>query len=70
MSSIPAINAATQGIQRGLQGLSKSTAEIAKAGDITQASVDIIQNENLIEASAKAVKLIDDTLGSIIDTQA
>ena len=76
MSNFSAINSATQGIQRGLQDASKRATKIAHAGtsestnnDITEASVELLQSIQQIEASAKAVQRIDEAIGSIIDTR-
>ncbi len=66
------------GIQRGMQGASKNAAEIASAEQFSSDSpvsmaesmVELKQNALQVKASAKALEIIMDTVGSIIDTKA
>jgi hypothetical protein len=66
---------AVTGIQRGMQGLERNADEIAKAskgegGDITEPLVESHINQLQAEASAKMVKTIDETIGSLLDEMA
>ena len=77
MTDISATSSAVQGIQRGLQGLNKNAAEIASAkrmdgdgADDTQPMVEMMENRQQVEASAKVLKTVDETLGSLLDVKA
>ena len=78
MSGIGALNNALLGIQRGLEGARKNAAEIASAEqftadspkDLAQSMVELKLNTLQVKASAKAMGIIDDTLGTIIDVLA
>lgn len=63
------------GIQRGVQGLERNADEIARAskGDganIAEQLVESRMNKLQVEASAKMVKTIDGTIGSLLDEMA
>jgi len=63
---------AYQGIQNGYSQLNKDSAVLASPNqpDKTEALVHLNQNETQVQASAKAVKAADETLGTIIDIMA
>ena len=60
-------------MQSGLKQAEKASAEIADAlnnDDVSliTSSIDLLQAENQVKASAQMVKTADQLLGSIIDT--
>ncbi len=73
-----ALGNALQGIQKGLAGIDKNAAKIAGAAafnsqnpaDLAQPLVDIQNNRLQVEASAKVMKTVDATIGSLIDVVA
>jgi len=70
-----AMGSAGSGIQRGMQGQDRNADEIAKAstgegGNIAEPLVESRINQLQVEASAKMVKTLDDTLGSLLDEMA
>lgn len=78
ISSVSGINSSLQGIQRGMQGLSKNAAEIASkdfmeeqgAEGLANVAVEMMANKNQVEASAKALQIIQETIGTILDIKA
>ncbi len=64
------------GIQKGMQGMHESAATIASAGasgdakTMTEAMVALQMQATQVEASAKAVDLASDTIGTLIDVLA
>lgn len=78
MSGISGINSSLQGIQRGMQGLAKNAAEIASKDfmeaqgpeGLARVAVDMIENKTQVQASAKALQIIQETIGSILDIKA
>ncbi|MES9856819.1 MAG: hypothetical protein ABW166_09490 [Sedimenticola sp.] len=71
--------AALQGIQRGLQGMRRSTAEIASARalsgriagkDMVRSMVELHQSGHHVAASIKAFKAANETIGSLLDIKA
>ena len=70
-----ALGNALHGMQKGLTGMDKNAAKIASAeafnsqnpADVAQPLVDMQNNRLQIEASAKVVKTVDATIGSLID---
>lgn len=72
------INSSLQGIQRGMQGLSKNAAQIASkdfmenqgAEGLATVAVEMLENRNQVEASAKALQIIQETIGTILDIKA
>jgi len=72
------INSSLQGIQKGMQGLSKNAAQIASKDfmedqgveGLAKVSVDMMANKNQVEASAKALQIIQETIGTILDIKA
>lgn len=78
MSDLPALQNALRGIQRGLEGVNKNASQIASAkqmdaenpADEAKPLVEMLENRNQVEASAKVVKTVSDTIGTLIDTKA
>jgi hypothetical protein len=78
MSDISALNSAILGIHRGMNGMRESAAKIASAGqfstgntdDMIEPMIDLRTNALQVKASAKAVEIIGETIGSIIDIKA
>lgn len=78
MINTSAVQSAMSGIQRGMDGLKKNAADIASAKqldsenpvDQTQSLVEMRENRTQVEASAKALQTINQTLGSIINVKA
>lgn len=72
------INSSLQGIQRGMQGLSKNAAQIASKDfmenqgveGLAKIAVEMKENKNQVRASAKALQIIQETIGSILDIKA
>jgi len=66
------------GIQKGLAAMDKNAAKIAGAdafnsqnpADVAQPLVDMQNNRLQIEVSAKVMKTVDATIGSLIDVVA
>jgi hypothetical protein len=77
ISSIPgAWDSAQAGIQRGLSGLDRDAQAIANgsaSGNTDAASgalVDSLQQRVAVEASARMLSTVDQTLGTLIDVKA
>jgi hypothetical protein len=78
MSGISGINSAMQGIYRGMEGVRKNAAEIASPEQfttdspisMTKSMVELRENATLVKASVSAVKIIEETIGSILDIRA
>lgn len=76
MKITSAFNSALQGIRRGMEGQDRNAAQIACAeqmrGDdsITQPLVESRVNLLQVEASAKAMRTIDEAIGSLFDDKA
>jgi len=76
MSEISALNSSLLGIQKGLSGMRKNAADIAKSGpglsteQLTTSIVDLKANELQVQASAKVLETIDKTIGSLFDEEA
>ncbi len=79
MSEISALSQAMAGIYRGMAGMKKNAGEIASAAQLesgataqtlTRPIIEMKQNQHLVQASAKAVKIIDETIGSLFDEKA
>lgn len=75
MSGISGINSSLQGIQRGMQGLAKNAAEIASKDfmesqgveGLARITVEMIENKTQVQASAMALQIIQETIGTILD---
>ncbi len=78
MSSITALNAGITGIQRGMAIAEKSASTIASAensasgnpADVAEPLVDLMMARLQVEASAKVVETVSDTIGTLIDIKA
>jgi hypothetical protein len=77
-SNIPsALTSAQLGIRRGLSGLDRD-AQVVAGGDVasdatdavTGALIDSLQQRLLVEASARMLATVDQTLGSLVDVKA
>jgi len=79
MSEISALNSAFTGIQKGLDGMRKSASDISRAGatenglsaeSLTTAIVELKENQVQVQASARVLKTVDETIGSLFDDKA
>ncbi len=78
ISGVSGINSAVQGIQRGMRGLAKNAADIASKDmmetqgpeGLVKATVEMMENKTQVQASAKALQIIQETIGSILDIKA
>ena len=78
MSGMSGINSSLQGIQRGMQGLAKNAATIASKDfmetqgpeGLAKVTVEMIENKTQVQASAKALQIIQETIGTILDIKA
>ena len=75
MSSISALHSGIQGIQQGLRDLDRNAAKIVSkdqftsqnASDLTEPLVNLELNKLQVAASAKVIKAVDETIGTILD---
>ena len=73
-----ALGTALHGIQKGLTGMDRNAAKIASAeafnsqdpAVVAQPLVDMQNNRLQVEVSAKIMKTVDATIGSLIDVVA
>lgn len=73
--NISPLDSAMMGIYRGMEGLRNKAAEVASADafsprsamSVVQPLVEMKSYELQVKASASAVKIIDETVGSLID---
>lgn len=70
-----AMTTAVNGIRKGMDGLDRNAAEVARAskgqqGDIATPLVDSRVNKLQVEANVSMVKTLDETLGSLLDVKA
>lgn len=79
MSEISALNSSLLGIQKGLAGMRKNASDIARAGStdaplsagqLTSSIVSLKENELQVKASAKVLKAVDETIGSLFSDKA
>ena len=79
MSEISALNSALLGIQKGLTGMRKHAGDIAGAStsenglapeNLAQSIVGLKESELQVKASAKVLKTVDETIGSLFDDKA
>ena len=78
MQITSALSSALYGIRKGLAGMDKNAAKIASAEtfksqnatDIARPLVDMQSNRLQVEASAKVMKTVDETIGTLLDTVA
>ena len=80
MAGISLTQIGSSGIQAGLEQAQQAARDIAKAGtandnggdsalaSLTEASVDLLEAKNQVQASAKVVATGDELLGTIINT--
>lgn len=82
-STLSAMSAGLQGIQKGMEGLRKNAHEIATQGNTSRDAitpqpsqsletslVDMKANELQVQISAKVVQASSDMIGSLIDIKA
>lgn len=71
MSTIPAIQSAFQGIQSGMQSMNKNAFAVAsestKGGDMVTPLVNMNSDKFQVQASAKALQISSETLGTLLD---
>lgn len=73
-----ALNNALHGIQKGLADMDRTAGRIAggeafkgqDAADLAQSMVALQENRRQVELSAKVMKSVDDTLGTLLDVTA
>jgi hypothetical protein len=76
ISSIPsALQSAQLGIRRGLAGIDQDAQVVANgvSGDsdaVAGALVDSLQQRLMVEASARMLSTVDQTLGTLVDIKA
>ncbi|WP_127477567.1 hypothetical protein [Sulfurivermis fontis] len=76
MKITSAFNSALQGIRRGMEGLDRNAAQIASTAQLqgeaspTEPLVESKVNRLQVEASAKAMRTIDEAIGSLFDDKA
>jgi len=76
MSGIPsAFQSAQNGIRRGVAGIDQDAQAVASGGSggvdgLAGALVDALQQRVLVQASAKMLSTVDQTLGTFIDVKA
>ena len=78
MSSIAPLSGAVYAMQQGLDNVRRSAATVASAQTLngvdtktlTEGLVGMKQAQLQVEVSAKAVSMIDETLGTLIDVKA
>lgn len=78
MGSISALNNGVTGIQRGMAIAERSAAKIASAENMSSSNpvnvaeplVDLMIARLQVEASAKVVESVSETIGSVIDIKA
>ncbi|MDH5517211.1 MAG: hypothetical protein OEY36_05230 [Gammaproteobacteria bacterium] len=72
-------NSAVMGIQQGLNNLRRNASEIAGADQLNQAGketdlagslVGLKQSEVQVQANAKVVSAVSETVGTLLDTEA
>ena len=77
-SFISALESARAGMQRGLRGLAADAQKIAHANvdkdpqvaDLTDALVQSIVDRIEVQASARVMRTVDETLGTIVNVKA
>jgi len=78
MQITSALGSALYGIQKGLTGIDKNAAQIASAdafnsqnpADFAQPLVELQSNRLQVELSAKVMKSVDETIGTLLDVVA
>lgn len=77
MSEISALQSAVTGIHTGLNRVAKDASDIRDAGrnheddqDLVKPIVNLVADRNQVQASAKAAKIADGTIGTLLDVVA
>lgn len=77
MNEISAMRSAVGGINTGMNRVAKDAMDIAKATtdqdhdeDLTKPLVNLVADRNQVQASAKAAKIADGTIGTLLDVTA
>jgi hypothetical protein len=65
-----ALQNALTGINRGMANFSQDARAVAQGGDVTSALVDAQQQALDVKASATALSIADQTLGTLLDIKA
>ncbi len=65
-----AVQNALLGINRGMTNFSRDTQTVAQGGAVTDALVDAQQQALNVKASATALSIADQTLGTLLDIKA
>jgi hypothetical protein len=65
-----AVQNAQLGINRGMANLAQDAQTVAQGGPVTGALVDAQQQKLDVEASATALSIADQTLGTLLDIKA
>jgi len=79
MAGLSLSQISSSGIQTGLEQAQRAALDIARVGtvqgdqttalqDLTEASIDLLEAKNQVQASAKIVATADELIGTIIDT--
>lgn len=79
MANLSLSQIGSSGIQTGLEQAQRAALDIAKVGtaqsdqgsalaSLTEASIDLLEAKNQVQASAKVVATADELLGTVIDT--
>lgn len=74
--TVSALSSGVLGIQRGMEGLQRDASKIASAEQlkkdspesVTEPLVHLVQDRLQVQASARVVKAVDDTIGTLLDT--
>ena len=77
-TTISALSAGVLGIQRGMEGLQRDASKIASAETfkneeataVAETLANLIVDKQQVAASAKVIKAVDDTIGTLLDTYA
>lgn len=76
MSTVSALSSGVLGIQRGLEGLQRDASKIAsaetfnneEATSVAETLAHLVVDKQQVQASARVVKAVDDTIGTLLDT--
>ncbi len=78
MNDISALSFGLMGIQRGFEGIRHNAQQVAEATTtlpepdigVVKPLVNMISDRTQVEISAKVVKAVDETIGSLLDVMA
>ena len=78
MAISPIGSSALHGLQRGMQGMRRSAAQVARqgtspeagGGDFARSMVEMKQHAVQAKASTRALKAYNDTMGTLLDIKA